>query len=330
MAKYLSVYLPIHFNASQNTILAYRDVFKLLLRFVETELKIAPEKITLDMLDYNFVMRFQDWLRSQNSSHSTINHRLATIRAFFRYVKRERPERLLQCQEILEIELHQSKKATVNYISVDGIKAIMEQPDSADKYGLRDLALLGLMYESGARVSEIVSLKPCDLRLTTSPIVTLFGKGSKQRHCPIPKNVADNLKVYLSAWGLDKPEKSDSPLFFNHQGNKIGRAGISYVINKYANKARKIMPSEIPPTISPHVIRHSKAMHLLQAGVNLIYIRDWLGHEHTKTTEIYARADSEMKRNALQKAASAVIPQIAGNSWLNDGSMMCWLNSLGK
>jgi len=330
MSKYLTVYLPIHYNASENTILSYRDTFKLLLRFAETELRTLPEKITLGILNREFVLKFQEWLISQKNTPSTVNHRIAAIRAFFRYAQREKPELMPQCQEILEIPLQQFEKATVDYISVDGIKSIMQQPDPTDKYGLRDLAMLGLLYESGARVSELVSLTPKDLRLITAPIVSLYGKGRKHRHCPLPKTVADNLKLYLSAWRLDNPEMSNSPLFTNHKNERIGRAGVTYVLNKYSGRAREAAPAEIPTVISPHMLRHSKAMHLLQAGVNLIYIRDWLGHSHVKTTEIYARANSEMKRNALQQAAAAVIPQATGHSWADDASLMNWLNSLGK
>lgn len=329
LSKYLTVYLPINYNASENTILSYRDTFKLLLRFAESEMKIVPEKITLEMISREFVLKFQSWLLSQQNAHSTVNHRTAAIRAFFRYAQREKPELITQCKEILDIPLQQSEKATVNYISVEGIKRILEQPDTANKYGLRDLAMLGLLYESAARVSELISLTPRDIRLTTAPIVSVLGKGRKHRHCPFPNNVAENLRLHMSTWKLDKPEKADSPLFVNHKNEKLGRAGVAYVLNKYADMARKISPAEIPPSVTPHMIRHSKAMHMLQSGVNLIYIRDWLGHMHVRTTEIYARADDVMKQNALKRAAATVIPQATGHSWLDEPSMIEWLNSLG-
>lgn len=330
MSKYLSVYLPAQYNASENTILSYRDTFKLLIRFMETELRIVPEKVTMEMITRDFILRFIDWLRRQGNSDSTTNHRLAAVRAFFRYAEREKPELVSRCQEILSIPMKHSEKQIVNYISVAGIKAILAQPDSTDKFGLRDLAMLGLLYDSGARVSELVSLKPRNLRLDCAPVVTLFGKGRKYRQCPLSKSVADNLKVYLTAWRLDVPEKSDSPLFMNHKNEKIGRAGVAYIIEKYSEQTRNKFPGDVPQEVSPHMIRHSKAMHLLQADVNLIYIRDWLGHASVKTTEIYARADAEMKRTAIEKAAAAVIPQATGHSWSNDAKLMDWLNSLGK
>ena len=191
--------------------------------------------------------------------------------------------------------------------------------------------MLGLLYDTGARVSELIELRPRDLRLVMPPIVTLFGKGRKVRQCPLSSEMAEQLENYLLAWNLNLPEKSDDPLFVGHNGEKLTRAGVAYILNKYAVCARETSDAVIPDTLSPHMLRHSKAMHLLQAGVNLVYIRDWLGHSSVKTTEIYARADSEMKRTALQKAASAVMPeQHQQTSWADDAGLIKWLNSLGK
>ena len=330
LTKYLSVYLPAQFNASDHTILAYRDTFKLFLRYAETERGTTPDRLTLAMIDTVFVNDFLSWLEANGNGISTRNQRLAAVKAFFRYLQRERPDMLVRCQEILDIPIKRTEKATIGYLSVDAVKALLATPDVSDKYGLRDLAVLCLLYDSGARVSELASLKPSNLCLNTSPVVTMLRKRRKMCQCPLSSAVTEHLKQYLSVWNLDTPEKSDAPLFTNHQGERIGRAGIAYIVRKYTDIVKTENPELIPCSVSPHMIRHSKAMHLLQAGVNLIYIRDWLGHESVKTTEIYARADSEMKRSAIQKAAAAVLPQPTQNLWSEDAGLLDWLNSLGK
>jgi site-specific recombinase XerD len=329
MTKYLSFYLPGQHNSSKHTILAYRDTFRLLLRYSENVMKIVPEKITINLLNSEYIGGFLLWLEAQGNSIATRKHRLAVIKGFFHYIQGERPEFLQQAQEIFNIKLSGETKETINYLSVEAITEILNLPNSSDKFGLRDIALLGLLYDSGARVSEICGLCPRDLRLDTAPIVTLLGKGRKIRQCPLSKTVSINLQNYLMIWKLNTPDKMDSPLFFNHEGERIGRAGVAYILEKYVVKAREKCPALIPNQVSPHTIRHSKAMHLLQANVNLVYIRDWLGHAHLKTTEVYARADPEMKRTALQKAATAVAPQQNLSQWGNDSDLMTWLNSLG-
>jgi site-specific recombinase XerD len=215
-------------------------------------------------------------------------------------------------------------------VAGEAVSAILSEPNTKNKYGLRDLALLGLMYDIGGRVSEITGLRVCDIRLRKPAVVTVLGKGSKPRQSPLSPAIANNLEKYMAVWGLDKHDKTNSPLFTNHQGEQIGRAGAAYILGKYANLAREHNPDLIPHEISPHVLRHSKAMHLLQSGVNLIYIRDWLGHVSIKTTEIYARANPEMKRTALEKAAVAVIPQDSLPPWAGDVSLMNFLEGLGR
>jgi integrase/recombinase XerD len=332
LTKYLSAYLPGQCNASENTVRAYRDTFKLLLRFADTQRGICLERLTLADVDKSFVEGFLSWLETvQGNAVSTRNHRLAGIHAFFRYLQSEKPDMMLQCQKVLSIPVKRTVKPTVNYLKVDAVKTILSMPDTSTVYGMRDLALLGLLYDTGARVSELIELRPKDLRLAAPPVVTLFGKGRKSRQCPLSSEMTGHLVKYLSAWGLDAPEKSDHPLFVGHNAGKLTRAGVAYILSKYASAAREKDASIIPTIVSPHMLRHSKAMHLLQAGVNLVYIRDWLGHASVKTTEIYARADSEMKRAALQKAASTVMPQHSRkSSWSEDVDLMKWLNSLGK
>ena len=331
LTKYLSSYLPGQRNASQNTIFSYRDTFKLLLRFAENECGIRPERLTLAQIDVKFIERFLDWLESSGGcSISTRNLRLAAIRAFFRYLQREKPELLAQCQQMLSIESKSAAKPLVNYLSVDAMRYILAAPDISDPYGLRDAAVLSLLYESGARVSEIASLNVMDIRILAPAVVTLMGKRRKARQCPLSATIAENLALYLSVWKLNSPDKSTCPLFVNHKKERLSRAGIKYVLTKYADMVREKHPGIMPKTVSPHMLRHSKAMHLLQADVNLIYIRDWLGHTSIKTTGVYAKADTEMKRNAFKKVAPAVSPMQNENTWSDDTGLMQWLDSLGQ
>jgi len=328
--NFFSSYLPMRCHASENTALAYRDTFKLLLRFAETKRRVKPEKLTLSMLDGSLTLAFLDWLEHDcGSAKSTRIQRLSVLHAFAHYLLRERPDLAVQCQEILNVKIKIKPKATVNYLSVEAVSAILAQPNAKDRYGLRDLALLGLMYDIGGRVSEITGLRVRDIRLRKPSVVTVLGKGDKPRQSPLSPAVANNLEKYMAVWGLDQSSKINEPLFKNHQGEQLGRAGAAYILEKYANLARAHNPGLLPDVVSPHVLRHSKAMHLLQSGVNLVYIRDWLGHVSIKTTEIYARANPEMKRSALEKAAVAIIPQGSQPPWASDASLMNFLEGLG-
>jgi len=189
----------------------------------------------------------------------------------------------------------------VEHLSADGIKLLLEQQDKSTSRGRRDLALLSLMYDSGARVQEIIDLTVKDFTMGGNPTLTLLGKGKKVRRVPIMKNTATIVEKYMSENKLNLPHKSEYPLFMNPQNNKLTKQGVAYILGKYARTAHSVS-DKVPAKINCHMLRHSKAVHLLQAGINLIYIRDFLGHSDIKTTEVYARADSVTKRKALEKA----------------------------
>lgn len=331
VTTFLTSFLTGQQNASSNTILAYRDTFKLLLRFSEEQKHLKVEALQLSKVDKHFIEDFLLWLEiAQKSSISTRNQRLAGIRSFFRYLQAERPDLMLQCQQILSIPVKKMTKQYINYLSIDAIKLVFSLPDASTNYGLRDLIMLCLLYDSGARVSELIEIKVMDLRLEAPSVVTLHGKGRKVRQCPLSEELADKLKVYLSSWKLDLQERSNEFIFVGHKGEKLTRAGVAYILKKYVEKARQTTKVQLADIVTPHVMRHSKAMHLLQAGVNLVYIRDILGHSSIKTTEIYARADSEMKRAAIEKASVSMIPNGKKADWTADTNLMSWLMGLGK
>jgi integrase/recombinase XerD len=195
--------------------------------------------------------------------------------------------------------------------------------------GRRDLVLLSLMYDTGARVQEIADLTVADVRLENPATVKVTGKGNKSRLIPLMTPTAKLIEQYMSENNLKHAAMGSYPLFQNRSHTKLTRAGIAYILNKYVEESRLLHPGNIPKVVSPHCFRHSKAMHLLQAGVNLVYIRDLLGHVSITTTEVYARADSLMKRNALENAYQTTTPSVMP-VWQQNNDLLKWLKDLGR
>jgi site-specific recombinase XerD len=331
LSKFLTCYLPGEAGVSQNTILSYRDTFLLLLKYFKSQENVSPENMTLDMLTRDLITSFLSWLESErNCGISTRNQRLAAIHSFCRFMQLEDVVRLNQYQLIISIPKKKGKKGTVNYMSPEGIKLILEQPDAKQMSGRRDMVLLSLMYDTGSRVQEMADLTVGDVRLDIPSTVKITGKGGKTRIVPLMEPTADIVRSYISDFGLSGSAKRSYPLFPNRSGTKFTRAGIKYILDKYVESARAERPGLLPDVISPHSFRHSKAMHLLRAGVNLVYIRDILGHADLKTTEIYARIDGEMKRKALEEAFTSTMPSEETPLWQQDGELLNWLQGLGK
>lgn len=329
LSRFLSIYLPNQRNVSENTVLSYKDTFKLVLLFAKDEKKMLSNQLSINDLTRSFFEEFILWLKfSRKCGASTCNQRLGAIHAFFIYLQYEMPEAAMQCQEVLAIRTAKAPEGQFHYLTVEGVSALLAQPDMTTKTGRRDAALLSLLYDSGARVQEIVDLTIGDIRFISPSTVKLTGKGRKTRIVPLLLGPESLLKVYIKDYKLEQVP-STHPLFCNRSGVKFTRAGIAYTLKKYADMARSVSPDLIPDTVTPHCLRHSKAMHLLQANVNLIYIRDLLGHSEVKTTEIYARADTTLKRQALEKA-SPVNKQLQYPAWTDDDDLMNWLNSFGK
>ncbi|XP_022778488.1 uncharacterized protein LOC111320060 [Stylophora pistillata] len=214
----------------------------------------------------------------------------------------------------------------VEYLTPEAIKLLLEQPDKYTPKGRRDLTLISILYDSGARVQELIDMKVCDVSLDGPAVLTLTGKGNKTRRVPIMKNTASLLQSYLLENKLDKPWRNENPLFTNSQRRKLTKEGVTYILSKYVEAGRKLS-TLLPLRVTNHMLRHSKAMHLLQGGVNLIYIRDFLGHVDLKTTEIYARADTEMKRKAIEN----VHPDLTDSDlpdWNKDQALLSWLSEI--
>ncbi|MDR0605274.1 MAG: site-specific integrase [Bacteroidales bacterium] len=280
-AKYLTSffqeYLSGERGVSPNTIRSYSNTFTLLLNYMDDIKHLKADRLSLEHITKKTVLNFLDWLQnSRKCGNTTRNQRLAALHSFSKYMQYEDVQHLEQWQEILSIKIRKTEKKSVNYLTVEGIKLILEQIPTNTKSGRRDLALLALLYDSGARVQELIDLTPASLHLNKPCYVTLFGKGCKKRIVPLQDKQILLLQKYMLENGLDKDSRNLCPLFANNRGEKLTNAGITYILNQYVNNARKINPELIPDKISPHCLRHSKAMHLLQAGVNLVYIRDIL------------------------------------------------------
>lgn len=330
VSDFLSIYLPSQRNFSKNTIASYCDTFKLLIRYLQTVHSIAVERMEIKQIKGEFILSFLKWLEEKRgSSISTVNQRLACIHTFFRYILMQRPDLLHEAQKILSIPFRKKPETVIPYLSADEMRLLLEQPDRNTKSGRRDLTLLSLLYDSGARVQEIADLVVGSLRLEVPAYVTLTGKGNKSRDIPLMKNTVGLLKGYLAENNLNMPHKLQYPLFSNQRHEKLTRAGIAYILKKYARLAsQKEISFPNPDTITPHVLRHTKAMHLLEAGVNIVYIRDILGHVDVSTTEVYARASLAMKQAALAKASLFSTCEVP--SWATDANLLDWLDSFNK
>jgi integrase/recombinase XerD len=327
VTTFLTHYLAAQRNLSPNTIKAYRDVFTLLLRFCRDVQGIAPDKLRLEQIDVSLVEAFLNYLeKERKSSPCTRNHRLATLHAFFRYVQTEEPAHMFQCQRILAIPLRRHIRPTVSYLSKEELFAILAQPDLKTDQGRRDAVLLSILYDTGGRVQELIDLSVGDVRLDPPAQLRLLGKGRKMRAVPLMGSTVQLLHDYIQEKHLDRPEQFCKPLFQNARNQRLSRSGVRYILKKYLLKAQSNRPS-LNRAVSPHTLRHTKGMHLLQSGVSLEMIRDFLGHVDVKTTQIYATANLEMKRNALEKI-NDLSPVHAIPSWQQNKDLLDWLRSL--
>lgn len=326
LETYLRTYLPGQAGLSENTVMAYRDTFIQMLHFIEDVRKENPDRLTLAGFNLQLVEDFLGWLESErHNSISTRNQRLAAIRAFAKYARSRYPEFLLESQKISDIRTKKHPKPELAHLTPDEVKAVLDAVITDDRYGRRDLALLTLLYDSAARVQEICDLQVRDVRLRRPYTVKLVGKGQKARCVPLMNGTADILKKYAAENRLNVPDKLNCPFFANHRNASLTRAGVAYILKKYCDAARGEHP-ELPKRISPHVLRHSKAMHMLQAGMPLTDIRDFLGHEHVDTTEIYAKTDTETRRKKLEDANIAIDTDLP--DWNDDKNLMAMLTGL--
>jgi site-specific recombinase XerD len=326
LRRYLTDHMYGLRGCSPNTISSYRDTFKLLIVYLRDEQSIPPERLTLDKIDVAAVIGFLAWLRvERHNSPSTCNQRLAAISSFYRWLQTQDPARMACCQDILQIPSGKQDQPAIEHLTVEQTRHLLGLPDHTTRQGRRDATLLATLYDTAARVQELADLCVRDIRLEAPAIVALTGKGRKARHVPIDANTAALLAAYLAERQLDQSGRDRRPVFFNQHHQKLSRGGIAWILHKY--QAQATDPTLAGAQLHPHVMRHSRAMHLYDAGVPLPYIRDILGHADLSTTEIYARASTEAKRKALEavhdQVVSAELPE-----WNQDRELLNWLTNL--
>ena len=254
LTEFLSIYLPNQKNVSKNTIYSYRDTFKLLINYCKIMKAIPVEKITLNALSRELLIDFLQWLEiNRHCSISTRNQRLAAIHSFFRYIQAEEPTGIFHYQKIATIPIKKAIKTVVAYLTPEAMQMLLSQPDKHTPNGRRDLTLLSVLYDSGARVQELIDLKVCDIILQEPAVLTLTGKGNKSRRIPIMKNTLALLQNYILENKLDKPWKNDNPVFINHQYHKLTKEGIAYIISKYVVSARQLSTSS---SVSTNIIEN--------------------------------------------------------------------------
>lgn len=285
-------------NASPQTIASYRDTFRLLFRYMQKSLKVSPDKLTMSHLTADVVAAFLNHIEfDRGNSVRTRNIRFAAIRSFLKYAGLNEPESLPLVQRVLSIPLKRFSKPVLCALSREEMLAVVESCDRSTWSGERDHVLLYFLYNTGSRVSEAVGLRRKDISVNDARSVKITGKGRKHRTIPLWQTTADALRKWLGRTdGL--PE---SPVFPNRNGQALSRSGVEKRLSLTVRRASAICPTLATKRISPHTIRHTTAMHLLQAGVDITVIAMWLGHESIETTHQYIEANLAMKESALSK-----------------------------
>jgi len=322
ITKYFGEHLPLQVGASPNTIRSYRDTMVQFLEYIGRDRPRAA--VGLKDLDEASVSRFLLHLeKDRNVSAVTRNQRLAAIHSFVRYVQRKELSCYDQCSRVLSISFKKADQKPMGYLAVEEVRLLLSVPDSSTKKGIRVLAILAMLYETGARVQELADLTPSQIQISKSPRVELHGKGRKVRLIPISPDVASIVGKYMTIHGVSDP---GAPLFANSQGKKLSRAGVQHIIDKYVTLAKVRDGSMFRIKVTNHTFRHSKAVHLLEAGVNLVYIRDFLGHSSVTTTEVYAKISPVIKKRHLLEH-SVVLGDGGKYSLSEKNNLLEWLRN---
>lgn len=332
LATFFTEHLAGERAASPRTIASYRDAMKLLLTWYRDTEHIPPEKLRLTDIDRPRVLRFLNWLETErHCTAATRNQRLAVIKSFCRYTAIVQPDHLDQLTQVLAIRQKNTPAPELGYLTADEVKTLLAEPGTASTRALRDTTLLALAYDTAARVQELCDLNVADVRLANPTTVTIHGKGSKTRYVPVMGPTARLVTDYLDHLDPHPGLGADAdPLFHGPNHSRMTRSGIAKLLARHTRALRARDPGWAPGlNVTPHTLRRTRAMHLIQAGINLIYIRDLLGHADVSTTEIYARADAQTKRKAIENAYEPLTPDVLPD-WTSDPSLIRWLDSLGR
>lgn len=320
-------HLPGVRGLSRHTVLSYRDALALFLRFLVTHRNRPVVELDLDDLDPDCVIAFLDHLeKDRGNCVATRNSRLAALHAFARYVAPHAPEHLATSQRLLAVPFKRAGLRVVEYLEGEELRAMLAAVDRRTREGRRDHTLLLTLLNTGARVQELLDIRPVDLQLERPLQVRLCGKGRKERFCPLWPQTAEALRSLVAESGLG--DSSMERLFRNRRGEPLTRFGVRYLLRTCAQRAQASVPSLARKRVHPHTMRHSAAVHLLQSGVDLVSISHWLGHASVETTNRYAVVDLETKRAAVAKAGPIGDTVLAPSAWRSDASVLEWLESL--
>ena len=325
--SFFSVALPQR-GMSSLTILSYRDALKLLLRFVAERERRSVLRLEIADLDAGAVREFLDHLEKKRGNEiATRNNRLAAIRSFFAFVGAEEPSLTDHCRRICDVPLKRAPVRPIPYLEQDEMQAVLAAPDRSTAAGRRDYAVVLFLYNTGARVQELTNVRAADLDLARPPQVLLRGKGKKERICPFWASTAHVLRGLLAEATISAG--SDRRIFLNAQGDPLTRFGVDYILKKHAHRAAEAVPSLARKRVSPHTIRHTAAVHMLNAGVDVNVIRSWLGHADLRTTNVYAEINLATKRKAIEACAPAgANGRSRRPSWKRGRDLLAWLEQL--
>ncbi len=325
ITAFLRQRLPVERGASENTCESYAYAFKLLFEYAGNCLKIAPSGLHLEQLDAPMIVDFLEHLeKKRGNSANSRNIRLAAIKSFMHFMEYRVPTALEQINRILAIPPKKTETRLVRHLTVEEMQAIFDAPLPTTRYGIRDRAMLHLCFAGGLRVSELIGLRVNDLNLHPHASILIHGKGRRQRCLPLWKETTSALRAWLTVRGnAAVPE-----LFFNARGEPMTRSGFEYILHKHVRSAATSCPSLSAKHISPHVLRHTCALTVLQATKDLRKVALWLGHANMQTTEIYTRMDPSIKLEALE---SVIPPKLRSGRFkatdeliasLQDGTIM--------
>jgi len=315
-------HLPTERNASRNTVLAYRDALKLFFGYASTRLRRSPEQLDHAALDVVVVRAFLEHLeRKRGCGPRTRNHRLAAIKALARYIASAAPEHMERCRRIREMPLARTEHTEVRYLDEDEMASVVKAANASR--GLRDRALVLMLYNAGLRVQELVDLNVGDVRFDPIPHVMIVGKGRKQRTCPLWSRTVQAIRAWLDERGTCA---EGEPLFLNTRGERLSRSGVADILKRLV--ARSNVTARHAKTVSPHVLRHTTAMHLLHSGVDITTIAAWLGHAQLSTTHGYVEINLRMKQAAVATMAAS-LPKMPHYRFPS-GDLLAWLENLGR
>lgn len=304
--KFLTIYLPVQRKSSTHTVTDYRIVLDQLLMFIADRKKVPYLSVTFSMIDKSMVEAYLDHLTVEKKyAPATRNNRLAAIKSFVSYASACRTEYVSILNEISSIKAQKDDPfSKVDYMTEEAVKALLSTPDTSTKVGLRDQFIMVLLYDTGGRIQEIIDIRICDIKVGRTSSVLLHGKGNKTRIVPLMQSTLAHLKNYMKVFHPGESWMSQEYLFYTERKQmrtKICDDTIRVRMNKYASIAKKDCP-EVPEKVHPHLWRHTRAMHLYQHGMDLTLISQWLGHRQLTTTLVYAHANTEAKRKAIEKA----------------------------